>query len=232
MQYTVCLSPSNQDENCYAYGNTNEAVQCQRIANACAAALQRCGILAITADSTLGMGEKCKISDKANADLHIPIHTNAGGGGAGGTRVFCHSLSEQTNGYRASQAILKRLAPITPGSTAERVSAYPELYEIQTPKAPTAYVEVDFHDVPAIAQWIVEHTTEIGEAICHGVCDYFNIPYVTQKEPEHWSAAARKWAVDSSLIVGTSRDTPDYDWQGLVTREQLVTVLYRFAQLK
>lgn len=35
MSKLIYLSPSDQDGNLYAAGNTNEAVQCRRIANAC-----------------------------------------------------------------------------------------------------------------------------------------------------------------------------------------------------
>ena len=49
------------------------------------------------------------------------------------------------------------------------------------PKAPTAYIEVDFHDVPNVARWIVDHVEEIAEAICRGVCDYFHVLYVNPK---------------------------------------------------
>ena len=36
----VYLSPSNQTDNRYAYGNTTEAVQCGKIADACRIALE------------------------------------------------------------------------------------------------------------------------------------------------------------------------------------------------
>ena len=36
----VYLSPSNQTDNSYAYGNTNEAIQCGKIAQACKNALE------------------------------------------------------------------------------------------------------------------------------------------------------------------------------------------------
>lgn len=44
-----------------------------------------------------------------------------------------------------------------------------------------------------------------------------------------FSEAARRWAVESGLVQGGSGGS--YMWQDFLTREQLVTVLYRFAQL-
>ena len=49
-----------------------------------------------------------------------------------------------------------------------------------------------------------------------------------------WSAEARQWAIDTGLIAGngeTIDGQPNYMWGDLLTREQLVTVLFRFAQL-
>lgn len=44
-----------------------------------------------------------------------------------------------------------------------------------------------------------------------------------------YSAQARQWAVDTGLIAGGGG--ANYMWQDIMTREQMVTVLYRFAGL-
>lgn len=41
MSKKIYLSPSNQNGNMYAYGNTNEMEQCNRIADAAKTALER-----------------------------------------------------------------------------------------------------------------------------------------------------------------------------------------------
>ena len=49
-----------------------------------------------------------------------------------------------------------------------------------------------------------------------------------------WSKEAREWAIQSGLIVGNGTEIngePNYMWQDMLTREQFVTVLFRFAQL-
>ena len=43
MSKKIYLSPSDQTSNSYAYGNTTEAIQCRKIADACEVALKRCG---------------------------------------------------------------------------------------------------------------------------------------------------------------------------------------------
>lgn len=49
-----------------------------------------------------------------------------------------------------------------------------------------------------------------------------------------WSAEARQWAIDNGLIAGngeTVNGQPNYMWCDLLTREQAVTLFFRFAQL-
>lgn len=173
MAKKVYLSPSNQTKNVYAYGNTTEDVQCGKIAKACKAALERNGVEVMLGQYDT-MQNRCIESDKFGADLHVPIHTNAYNKSVSGTRMFSYSLSGE--GYKACKAIFARLAPITPG-TSENIKPYPGLYEVRTPSAPTVYIECDFHDVPAVAKWIIENTTLIGETIAHGICDYFGIKF-------------------------------------------------------
>lgn len=172
-KFKVYLSPSDQTRNTYAYGGTTEAIQCGRIAEATKKALERNGIEVMVGQYDT-MANRCAASDKFGANLHVPIHTNAANGQVAGTRMFSYDYSG--DGYKACKAIFNRLAPVTPG-TSEVIKADPTLYEIAHPSAPTAYIEVDFHDVPEVAKWIINHTNDIAEAICHGICDYFGVAY-------------------------------------------------------
>lgn len=252
MGHRVFISPSDQVKNTYAGGGTTEAIQCGKIGIATKAALERCGFEVMLMQYAT-MAEKCAASDAFGAELHVPIHSNGFDGVVAGTRLMSFDLTG--DGYKAAKAIFDKLAPITPG-TSENVSAQPQLYEIRVPKAPTAYVEVDFHDVTSVAEWIIKHTQEIAEAICHGICDYFGVAYVAETDAptederlaefeallrEHeaklkdndagaWSEQARQWAIREGIVngIGYLEDgTPNYAWEAHVTREQMVTMLYR-----
>ena len=177
MSKKVFLSPSNQYDNVYAYGNTTEGVQCGKIAEACKVALERSGV-AVKLMHDESMQTKCAESNKFGADLHVPIHTNAFNGKVMGTRMFCYST--EGKGMEACKAIYARLAPITPGDS-ENIQVNADYYEVRVPAAPTAYIECEFHDTVEGAKWIVENTVLIGETIARGICDYFG---VTFKEPE------------------------------------------------
>ena len=175
----VFLSPSNQYGNVYAYGNTTEGVQCGKIADACKIALERSGVdVMLMHDES--MQEKCAASNAFDADLHVPIHTNAFNGKVMGTRMFCYSAGGK--GMAACKAIFARLAPITPGES-ENIQVNADYYEVRVPAAPTTYIECEFHDTVEGAKWIVENTVIIGETIARGICDYFGVKFVEKPKP-------------------------------------------------
>lgn len=174
MRKKIYVSPSSQINNRYAAGDTNEAVQCRKIAQALVAALQRCGLEAKT-NLTGDMYERTAESNKWGADLHLPVHTNAFNSKVQGTRLMAYDT--RGNGYKACKAIMETLAPITPGSS-DNITANPSLYEVRNTNAPAAYIEVAFHDNREEALWIIANTAQIAEAICEGVCKFFQIDYV------------------------------------------------------
>ena len=185
----VYLSPSDQRSNTYAVGNTTEDVQCGKIAAACKTALERSGVKVMVGQYDT-MANRCKASDSFKAHLHVPIHTNAANGKASGTRIFCYKLDKTSEGYKAAKAVFDVLAPLTPG-TSENIKANPSLFEVKTPAAPTVYIEVDFHDVPDVAQWIIDNTEVIGETIAKGICSYLGVRF---------KAAASKPAAGGNVI--------------------------------
>lgn len=49
-----------------------------------------------------------------------------------------------------------------------------------------------------------------------------------------WSEEARRWATSTGLVTGNGTNIngePNYMWEDILTREQLITVLYRFAKM-
>ena len=180
MAKRIYLSPSSQPANTYAGLDTNEQEVCRGIARELAADLRRCGFAVICGDYGT-MYDRVKESNDWKADLHMPIHTNAFDGKVSGTRLMALDLTG--TGYKVCQAVLETLDKITPGSSSN-ITANPGLYEIKAAVAPTAYVEVDFHDVPQVAKWLTENKAQIGEAICQGICRYYNTDYVAEGETQ------------------------------------------------
>lgn len=173
----IYISPSDQTENRYSIGNTNEAEQCRKIAAALVEALERCGFQTKTsyADGSDAMDARIDESNAWGADLHIPIHTNAFNGTVMGTRMFCHAFGGE--GHKVCQAVFEELTPITPGES-DGIKEYPGLAEIRRVKAPTCYIEAGFHDNPTEAAWIIGNTGAVAEAICRGLCNYYGVTYI------------------------------------------------------
>ena len=176
MAKRVYLSPSDQRRNTYAVGDTTEAIQCGRIAEACKAALERSGVEVMVGQYDT-MANRVAASNRFGADLHVPIHSNACNGKASGTHLFCYSGDRNSAGYKACQAVMDVLGSITPGAP-DVIRAYPALYEVKYPAATTVYIETDFHDVPRIAQWIIDNTELLGETIAKGLCNALGVPFV------------------------------------------------------
>lgn len=178
MAKRVYISPSDQTENKYAWGSTNEHAQCQKIAEAEAAALRRSGVEVQLAKFGTSMAQRCAESNAFGADVHNCVHTNAFNGKVTGTRLFCFAVPGK--GYDACKAVFAELAPLSPG-TSENIQVNP-IYEVRVPDAPSVYCECEFHDTAEGAKWIVEHTTDIGEAIAKGLCKYLGVKFVPAKQ--------------------------------------------------
>lgn len=180
MAKKIYLSPSVQKHNTYAYGNTNEMAQCNRIADYAKKALERCGFAVKKAPQGQDMYVSINESNKWGADLHIPIHTNAFNGKVtGGTLVMLYSNTDKNN--KAGKAILDAVAPLTPGSD-YTIRYNPELAELNSTTAVATYLEVEFHDTEKGAKWIIDNVKKIGEAIAKGVCNLYGVKYKEESQ--------------------------------------------------
>lgn len=209
MSKKIYLSPSNQDGNMYAYGNISEMEQCNKFANAAKAALERCGFEVKKAPEGQKMSVSIAESNAWGADLHIPIHTNActnnGTGTAGGTIVFVYSTADNANMTMATP-IYKAVQAVTPGKTEYGVRAFPALAELNGTNCTAVYIEVDFHDNPPIAKWLMENTQTVGEAIAKGVCEGYGVKYVPPTSSTTATAASTKKDVFYRVQVGAFSD--------------------------
>lgn len=216
----IYLSPSLQDYNVYAAGNTTEKEQCFRIARYCEAALLRCGFEVRCAKESMRTADVIKDSNDWGAYLHVPIHTNAGGGS--GCVVFVSKLDEERTKY--AQPVYDELAKITKADEKYGVRTA-NFLEIRDTSAKCIYVEAEFHDNVEGAEWIIENVEEIGEAICRGICHGAGTAYVKSDDE---TEKAKAWAVSEGLIKGYPNG--DFGWNDPLTREQFAIVLYRMAQ--
>ena len=175
----IYLSPSNQDGNLYAYGGTTECRQCNKIAEYAKKALERCGFEVKKAPEGQIMQTSINESNAWGADLHIPIHTNAGGGA--GTVVFVYAKTDKNMKY--ATPIYNEVQAVSPGTTDYGIRTFPELAELNATNCTAVYIEVDFHDDRGIAKWLIENPDKVGEAIAKGVCKGAGVKYVEPSKP-------------------------------------------------
>lgn len=166
----IYLSPSNQYSNIYATGDTSEMEQCEKIADAAAKELENCGFTVMVGQSGADIYDRCNESDAFNADMHIPIHTNAlNGEYTGGTHIYVYDI----NNKYAAECLLDTVGAISPGED-DRIDYMPDLYEVYIPQATTVYIECEFHDTLTGAEWIENNTDAIARAIADGVTNYYS----------------------------------------------------------
>lgn len=71
--------------------------------------------------------------------------------------------------------------------------------------------------------------SELTDAQCAELWNKLMAP-LRDNDANNYSAVAREWATSNGIIMGSGGATPNYAWQAPMTREQFVTMLYRFAQ--
>lgn len=174
----VYLSPSSQWNNKYAYGNYTEAEICGKIAEATREELIRNGYDTRVGSNKSTISQRISESNNWGADLHIPIHTNAGGGD--GTLVMCYT-GRENNKY--VQSIYRNLANLTPTKD-DGIRVRTDLSEITKTECVCVYVECEYHDNNTLAKWIVENIPQIAKAVAKGVCEADGKQYTENVETE------------------------------------------------
>lgn len=183
MAKKIYISPSNQEANVYATGGTNEKEQCQKIASSCYNYLKNKGFN-VKCTYNENMYERVKESNAFKADVHLAIHTNATAKHniTGGTQILLYSLTGERK--RIGQVVFNRLAPVTPGNSAERLIEKPSFYEINSANGITVYCECEFHDTKEGSDFIINNTKLIGELIAKGICDYYGVSVADEKKSD------------------------------------------------
>lgn len=166
---SVFLSPSDQLGNTYAAGNTNEAVVCQQISNLLEDKLNKLGV---KVDSDPNMYNAVDRSNKMRPDLHLSIHSNASvNHNVRGVRVFYHSQSYYGKTY--AEKFFRAISSLYEGRHA--VKPYDVLYELRRTVAPAVYLELDFHDNPDGAMWLIDNKELIANTLSNTIADIFQL---------------------------------------------------------
>ncbi|MGB9793397.1 MAG: N-acetylmuramoyl-L-alanine amidase [Thermacetogeniaceae bacterium] len=164
----VYLSPSTQEHNIGAGKYGTEEQRMNEVVDAMEPDLLRHGFHIKRNRPDMTLMEVVKDSNDWKPDIHVAIHSNAGGGK--GAEVLYYS----DEGYKLAKCIYDELAALTPWLD-RGIKRRLDLYELKYTIAPACIVEIAFHDDPEQAEWIMEHKEDIGKVINKGICKYAGV---------------------------------------------------------
>ncbi len=170
----IYISPSSQESNVGIGSYGTEEEEMNKIADALMPLLATDGRFEVRRNTpSMDVYEMAEDSNQFKADIHVAIHSNAGGGE--GTEVY--AFGPATNSEQLAQALYKQVATLSPG--ADRGVKYnPALLEVgKRVHATSALIEVGFHDNLLDSEWIVQSTLVIAAALYRGICDYYGYDY-------------------------------------------------------
>lgn len=164
----IYLSPSDQAG--LGKGNYGtEGQRMQELSNKVKTKLQAKGHTVYGSNNSKGLTERIAESNSLNVNVHVALHSNAGGGT--GPEVWYYTTS--SNGKRLAQCILDKIVTV-PGCPKSRgIKADSTEYgELRQTVAPAVIVEVAFHDNANDAAWILNNMDAIAQAIADGIAAY------------------------------------------------------------
>lgn len=174
----IYLSPSLQEYNTYVNGGTEEEIT-NAIADAMEPYLMAMGIEFVRNRPEMTLGEAIADSNSGDFDFHLAIHSNAApesmAGRLMGPDVYYFSSSPY--GREMAEIIADEFRAIYPDP--EKVDSVPTttLRELRRTNAPSALMEVAYHDNPEDAAWIKDNIQLIAEALSRSLARYFRIPF-------------------------------------------------------
>jgi len=170
----IYLSPSMQENNRGVSPFTSEETEMNAITDILVPLLLKDGRFEVKRNSpAMDIYQAAGDSNKFKADIHVAIHSNAGGGE--GTEVYAYGPN--TNSEKLAKALYNQIAPLSPG--ADRGIKYnPRFVEVgDMVGATSSLIELGFHDNAKDAAWIVNNYTTIANALYKGICDFCAYDY-------------------------------------------------------
>ena len=175
----VFLSPSTQIANIYADGKTSERDNMNAIADRVQVFLPD-EYTVYRNDPDEPFEAAAALSNTLRPALHVALHSNASGlenSTVRGREVYLRPRDAKS--CRLAQLIYSYLSDLTP--TPDRgIKTTGTLGEVVHTRAVTVLVEVDFHDSPEGARFLIDSRDEIARAIADGIIAYYETPATLQ----------------------------------------------------
>lgn len=175
----VFLSPSTQEWNKYATEG-NEELYMNLIADRMEPYLLSSGIRFSRNDPARNVTGAIADSNSGNYDVHLALHSNAGGsmyaGTVRGIEIYYSPYSELSRTLAVITANnLEQIYPLP-----SKVTTIPttSLAEVSRTRAVAILAELGYHDNVEDEAWIKENLDNIARNLVQSLCDYFGIPFV------------------------------------------------------
>ena len=204
MAKKVFLSPSDHGEgkNKCLHSGCYEDKHTRPIAEACAKYLKASGIEVKIGTANQSLNARCKDSDKFDADLHIPIHTNASASKE--ARYLMFMFYGDNEKYRKLfDAVAPELEKIYPGNKESKFAVRTDLAEISKPRAMSLYCELGFHTNVIDCDSFIHNTDAVGKALAKGICKYFDVAFKEEKKETY---SQKQFVKDVQKAFGASVD--------------------------
>jgi len=188
----IYLSPSRQQHNMYygKYNNKSEKQVMELLAIDLGIKLLRYDVEVKIATTKLKVQDRVKEAKAWGADIYMALHSNASGTSPSTARGAV-ILTYKDKNHKLLSTIIDSLNTATPHGENrwDQLVNTTRTYEVIEPVKQgmlPIYLEVDFHDNPVTATYIVENTSSIALAIVDGLAGYYGmtkIPLPAETKP-------------------------------------------------
>lgn len=158
--------------------------------------------------------KRCKSVDEFKADLYLDVHINAGGGA--GTECWVYDKTSKAYPYaeKIAESISKNI-----GLQNRGVKINPTFWSLSLCKAPAIIIEGAF----------IDNKEDMGKLNAKNYAEsiakvFGEVATLEKDKPSEWAKEAWKWGKEKGITDG-SRPKDN------TTREEIITMLYRFKEV-
>jgi N-acetylmuramoyl-L-alanine amidase len=181
----IYVSPSMQEKNGNPRTGYVEETQMNLVADILIPELERHGLTIMrNKTSASGVEEICTESNAWGADYHVAIHSNAFNGTIRGCEVYCYNPSDTSRkGTQLAYKMYERVRSIMPVEGRGVRSGATTMSEIAHTNAPSALIEIDYHDTDAGSLWIMANIAPVAEQLLYAILDQVGITFIPKVSP-------------------------------------------------
>ena len=180
----VYLSPSTQQANLFVVGGITEEQNSNLVTDILEKALRnKYGITVYRNSPSMNLSQIIADSNVKAPDIHVAIHSNAGGGR--GCEVYAYLISGKvTNSQKLAQYIYNEFSIITPSADRGIKNGITANFgEVINTTATAVLVEMAFHDNPDDTAWLIANRQACSTAFEKAICSYYGIAYIPDSLP-------------------------------------------------